>query len=474
MNIKTFFVLGIAIALTAVARGADNVHHGNLGSGGSLYFRAEPVNNFVADRNNINDYLDDKSSPNDIYYYVHLQGAKKEGSSVKKRLPLNLSIVIDRSGSMQGDKLNYTKEAVKYVINQLDSRDLVSIVLYETGVEVFLEPQRIEDKRALLNRIDGIVTAGSTNLEGGIRKGFDLAKKGKRMSEGEVTSRVLLLSDGLANVGITNSEQLSGITREHFEKDRVSFSTFGVGTDYNEDLMAKIAMQAGGKYYFIASPEKLSAMFDEELKGMSQVVAKNTTLKIRFPEDQLSYDKTYAYNSNRRGSELELSFNDIFAEEQKAILIRFKAKNKIKTPVVIECVLSYDNANNDTIVKATDTRRSEINTAKDEKEFRSGYNKAASEGYALQVTGEMYDEAVQASNNGKYEDAKKKVKEAKGILDSHFKNIGDNPFLKDVYNKMKEYEDIIDDMKNMDHETVRYNIKLYKQRSFRTISCPKF
>src|SRR3954469_14782695 len=119
-------LIATAFFICSISKG-QYVHHGDLTANGSLYFRAEAVNNFVPDKSG------------NIYYYVHLQGTEKTATNQKKHVPLNLSVVIDRSGSMEGDKLNYTKEAVKYLVNQLDSKDVLSIVLYESGVEVFLE-----------------------------------------------------------------------------------------------------------------------------------------------------------------------------------------------------------------------------------------------------------------------------------------------------------------------------------------------
>lgn len=458
---KTSIKLLTMALFIVVSANAQQVHHGELTANGSLYFRAEPVNNFLPDK------------AGNLYYYIHLQGVQKTLKDVKEHVPLNLSVVLDRSGSMEGDKLNYTKEALKYVVNNLDSRDVLSIVLYDTDVEVFLEPQRLEDKSELLKRIDKIATAGSTNLEGGIRKGYKLVKSARKLMGTEMVNRVLLLSDGLANVGLTDPEALSAITKSHFEEDHISISTFGVGNDYNENLMAKIALQGGGLYYFIYSPEKLPSIFDEELKGMSKVIAKNTILKIKFSEE-LTYERTFSFNSNLKGNMLEISFNDLFAEEQKSILICFKTKGKINTPITIECSLDYSNANSDPLITITDLRKSEIRPAADDKEFDSGYNHAASEGYALGITQELYDKAVENANAEHYSDAKLKVKEAREILDKHFKKVGENTFLRDFDKKLSEYALLIDNMKDMDRETFRYNIKLSKQDSFKRKVRSKF
>ena len=450
---KTSAKLLVFAIFAALSTNAQQVHHGDLTANGSLYFRAEPVNNFLPDK------------AGNIYYYVHLQGVTKTSTNSAERVPLNLSVVLDRSGSMDGDKLKYAKEALKYVVNNLDSKDVLSIVLYDTDVETFLEPQRLEDKNGLLARIDKIAIAGSTNMEGGLKRGYDLIKRSKKLIGSEMVSRVLLLSDGLPNVGLSDPEGLSKLTKEHFEEDHISVSTFGVGNDYNENLMAKIALQGGGLYYFIYSPEKLPEIFNEELKGMSKVIAKNTILKIKFPE-QLTYDRTYAFNSNLKGNVLEISFNDLFAEEQKSILICFKTKGKLTAPITIESSIDYTNANTEPMALVSDTRKSEIRVAADVAQYDSGYNHAASEGYALEVSQELYDNAVDHAEAEHYADAKVDVKNARDLLDTHFKKIGENVFLRDFDKKLAEYALLIDNMKDMDRETFKYNIKVSKNAGF--------
>jgi hypothetical protein len=121
-----------------------------------------------------------------------------------------------------------------------------------------------------------------------------------------------------------------------------------------------------------------------------------------------------------------------------------------------------------------DLRRSEIKPAKDTKEYDSGYNHAASEGYALGVTQELYDNAVENADAEHYSEAKAKVKEARDILDNHFKKVGENIFLRDFDKKLSEYALLIDNMREMDRETFRYNIKLSKQDSFKRKIRSKF
>ena len=463
---KTLINVTRALLLTFMFSSAIQAqeHHGPLTPNGSLYFRAEPVNNFIMDS--------EKNS--NVYYYVHLQGIKKEDNKISKRIPLNLSLVLDRSGSMSGEKLENVKKAVIYIINQMSNEDVLSIVFYDSNVEVLMEPQRLENKETIIKKVSAINSGSSTNLEGGIRKGYELVRSAKKLVSGEMINRVLLLSDGLANVGISESGELGKITNRFFEQDKISISTFGVGLDYNEDLMAKIAIQGGGMYYFINSLEKLPEIFNMELKGISKVVAQNTKLEITFPEDLLEYDKTFAYNGVLKDSTITINFNDIFSEEQKAVLIRFKTRNKIESTLNLECKLSYSNSAQDAENEVVFSEKSTILVSRNAGQYNSGYNKAASEGYALQVTGEIYEDAVQSANNGDFKKSREKIVEAKEILENHIKNIGDNNYLKSLYKDLSDYEKIIDELKTMDREKTSYHIKSYKAKKFRTISCPAF
>jgi Ca-activated chloride channel family protein len=192
------------------------------------------------------------------------------------RPSLNLGFVIDRSGSM-GDrhKIDYAKQAVCYAIEQLLPSDRLSVTIFDNQVQTLIPTTFANNKASLTRLVQQIHPGGSTALHAGWVQG------GMQVSQCLTAelNRIILLSDGLANVGETNPDAIA--TDVHgLVQHGVSTSTLGVGDDYNEDLLEAMARSGDGNYYYIAAAEQLPSIFERELQGLAATLGRNVTLAI--------------------------------------------------------------------------------------------------------------------------------------------------------------------------------------------------
>jgi len=410
----------------------------------------------------------------DFYMYVHLEGIEYQAEE-GARVPYNLSLVIDKSGSMSGAKMDYTKQAVKYIINQLDEEDIISLVTYSDNVYVKALPIKVKHKKALLAKVDEITADGSTNLSGGVEKGFGQLRIGKTVSENkEYVHRVMLLSDGLANVGITSTTGLENLVKKYAEEN-LTLSTFGVGADYNEDLMAAMASEGGGKYYFIDSPEKLAGIFQEEMDGISNLVAKDVVLEIDYPEDQASFESVGLYSSTNSKGKVKIRLNDMFSKEQKAILVKFKIDPDAGGQLNFITGLTYQNPLNETEPSVEISKEHEVMVTDNKRDYNAGFDKDANMGYALMAGGNKFEAAQLAADKRNFKLAESELEEAKEIMEKHFSLFKPHPFLKEFYQEMQEYTKTLEKLQKTKSS---HHFKLIQKKSkayrFRTISCPSF
>jgi len=227
----------------------------------------------------------------------------------------NLSFVIDRSGSMSGDKLEYTKKAVSFAVGHLGEQDYCSIVAFDDMVSLVSSSRKVENKDMLKQSVMSIYPGGSTNLSGGMLLGL---REVRLAYKKEQINRVLLLTDGMANVGVTDHSQLIEKARE-MAAGGVSLSTFGLGEDFEEDLLMAMAEAGSGNFYYIQSPDQIPGIFQQELSGLLSTVAQNLTVRVK-PGQGATISGVLGYPFTA-GDGVTINLPDIYSGETKIILI---------------------------------------------------------------------------------------------------------------------------------------------------------
>ncbi|UCC24498.1 MAG: VWA domain-containing protein [Gemmatimonadales bacterium] len=243
-----------------------------------------------------------------------------EARDDEQRVPLNLSLVLDRSGSMCGDKLEAVKRAARDLIQRLHPSDVVSVVAFDDEVRTVAEPGTADDQAGLTHALMGIECGSTTNLSGGWLQGRALVQQ---HHQAEGVNRLVLLTDGLANVGITDPETLRRLCAQALES-RVTTTTVGVGEGFDEDLLAGMADAGGGTSYYIERLDQAGGVFEEELEGLLSIAAQNLTVSIR-PRDAVAVATVHHSYPADAGPDrtLRLSVGDLYAREPREVLADF-------------------------------------------------------------------------------------------------------------------------------------------------------
>lgn len=191
--------------------------------------------------------------------------------------PMNLALVIDRSGSMDSpDKMPYVKQALRIFLQSLRSDDIVALVTYGSTAEVLRSAQPVGDGRWIDTTINSIAIDGDTNLHAGMMLGFTEVTKTYDPSR---NNRVILLTDGIANNGVTDPAQIAADALAYTERG-IYLSTIGLGLDFNDGLLIQLAEQGQGGYSFVDSAQELDRIFRTHAAGVKQRVASDLSLTL--------------------------------------------------------------------------------------------------------------------------------------------------------------------------------------------------
>lgn len=266
--------------------GREYVQGGQLPPAPSIRVE-EYVNSFDYDYSAPNNGLgltaDAGPSPFDSDNVIVRIGVAAEEVSYEERAAANLTFVVDTSGSMdRSDRLGLVKIALAGLVQELDSRDTVAIVTYSDGGEILLQPTSVRDAEEILNAIDDLSPGGSTNLEAGLAVGYDLATEAFQR---DGINRVILASDGVANVGLTDPDGLVAQIRGDADRG-IQLVTVGVGMgNFNDVVMETLADDGDGFYAYVNDEEQAQKLFSDDLLRNLVTVAIDGKIQVDFNDE---------------------------------------------------------------------------------------------------------------------------------------------------------------------------------------------
>lgn len=209
-----------------------------------------------------------------MHVLVRLTGT---GAAMGARMPLNLCLILDRSGSMEGAPMDYMKRACSYVVDLLEPTDVLSVVAFEETAQVIMPARRVVNKALIKEHINRLEVGNTTNLYDGIALGA--SQVASIPAQGYV-NRALLFTDGEPTAGNKDFNSIVGQVAE--QKSRgITVTALGFGSEYNEELLAAIAKRSGGNYYYITRPELIPEVFRKELETLMLIVARNLRMRVR-------------------------------------------------------------------------------------------------------------------------------------------------------------------------------------------------
>jgi len=252
-------------------------------------------------------------SEQDIAVTITMPGAR-----TTSRPPLSLAIVIDRSGSMEGEPLRNAKAAAANLVAQLDERDAFTIVTYSSGDETVVPMMRAtrSNKNAARAAIEQIYDDGNTCISCGITRG---AAELSATPVHDGLRHMVLISDGQANTGLWDRNDLAQLAAETATRG-ISISTVGVGLDFDEVTMTHLADVGHGHYYFVEDTAQLGQMFERELGGLAETVA--TDVRLVITDAAGSIEEAYGYPIVRQGHEVVVPIADLRAGETRKVVLR--------------------------------------------------------------------------------------------------------------------------------------------------------
>ena len=319
-----------------------------------------------------------------------------------ERTPVNVALVLDRSGSMLGEKLARAKEAALLAVDFLAEGDVVSVITYDSEADVILPATRVTNNReSIRRRIRSIHAGGNTALFAGVSLG---AKEVRRYLSREKVNRVILLSDGLANVGPSSPWELGELGMS-LGRETISVTTIGLGLGYNEDLMTQLAGYSDGNHAFAENASDLLDIFRNEFGDLMSIVAQEVDIHIHCPP-YVKPLRVLGREAQINGRDIRTRMNQLSESSEKYILIEVEVEGgkSGESRELAQVDVSYLNLQS----KQKDSLQQSVSISYSDSEdaLQSGVDKGVMEAAVTQKSNAVSKEAVRLRDEGRIDEAK--------------------------------------------------------------------
>jgi Ca-activated chloride channel family protein len=349
------------------------------------------------------------------YIEIAITGFDEAGS----RAPVNLAMVIDRSGSMRGDRLEKAKLAALMVVDRLGPEDTLSVVTFDSTVEILVPAAKVKDPEAIRRSIMAISDQGQTALHAGVNAGLGQVREFFDKSR---INRLILLSDGQANVGPSSPAELAALGVEA-GKLGIPVTTIGLGLGYNEDLLTQLALSSDGNHGFAETPDQLDDIFNHELGDLLSVVANDVIIEI-----ELAPGIKPLRGLNRpisiKGQKAQLKLNQIYGKQTKNVIVEVAVPRGAagKTKKLADVAVAYRNLATRKTAKVADTVA--VRFEKSKAAVEKGANRRVMVGVTQALANENQKQAVALRDKGKADAAQAMLKQNAEYLRAKGKQYG--------------------------------------------------
>lgn len=344
-----------------------------------------------------------------------------------QKAPLNLSLVLDRSGSMSGAKIDNLRRAALDVLERMGPQDVLSVVAFDDAIDVILPATRVTDPAALRSRILALQPGGMTALFGGVSQGLAQARKFK--GEGRST-RLVLVSDGQANVGPSSVSELAALGRSA-GKEGIPVSTVGLGEGYNEDLMQQLALNSDGNHDFAQHPADLARIFDREFGDAQEIVATDIEIRFRCP-DGVRPVRVLDREARISGQELSVRWNQVAGGQKKILLLEVEVpagKSGANLPLGSASVSVKDRA---TGAPSTATASADVSFSADKAVATASVDRTTKAAVVRATANENLKKAIEMRDRGQRAEAKAALRQNAAMLESAGVELGDAKLREDA------------------------------------------